>query len=386
MIYLELDSTYRDRELYPFSSDFIHNYTFKPWVDSIHNFKGTLNDNTDYVSSGTQTSILLETLDTPNFSIIGLDLTCKGETSRITHWDNNLKIISLETPLTKLVIGDNCKIQNNTINGYIHCPNKILVGSGMILYNVTTNEYRKIWKYENNFLQLESPFSNTWNITDDYEIVKKEYQRVGDMVLPGKIDNLKEGQWIRITDYANPQNIISTSIVTKDLELVPRLPNSGKVRYSVINSTTGLYMERSGTRCSEQMYNVSLNNLILPNTIINHHYGKMTTNLPYVYVVLCNKTTYNTFITNNNDIKYAVFKCPMTDISTINESSFVKISSPMIHKMMLDLNSHIKFSVHLPDGSLVKFLYPDTIYPQQPRYELQIFSCFELTKIKQCQI
>ena len=382
MVYLELDSTYRDRELYPYSSEFIHDYTFKPWVDYVYNFKGSPNDNTEYVSTGTQTSILLKDLNTPMFSIVGLELICNGETARITHWDNNLKIISTETPFTKWTVGSSCRIQNNSTNTCIHCPNKLLVGSGMILYNVSINEYRKITLYKNNFLHLLTPFSNTWDITDVYEIVKKEYQRVGEITLPGNIDNLKEGQLVRITEFDVPQNVISTSVVTKDLELVPRLPTSGKFRYSVFNTTSKRIMERLGTRCSEQMYNISLNNIILPNTIINHPTGKVTTNLPYVYVVLCNETKYNTFITNNINMHTAVFKCPMTDIANINESPFVKISSPMTHKMRLDLSSHIKFSVHLPDGSLIKFLYPDSLYPQQPRYELQIFSCFELTKIK----
>jgi hypothetical protein len=80
-------------------------------------------------------------------------------------------------------------------------------------------------------------------------------------------------------------------------------------------------------------------------------------------------------------MKNAVFKCPMTDITNIDNSSFVKISSPMIHTMRFDLFSEIKFSVHLPNGSILEYMYPDTTYPNRPRYELQIFGTFELTPV-----
>ena len=377
MKYIDIDSTYRDRELYPLSSNFTFNNTYVPWLEFVHKFGGKDQNLTDLTFSGTQTHLILNELDVPDNSIVGLELKCGTQSSMITEWDNQLKSLTISQPFTDLK--NTCDIVDETRNNVVFCPDKLIIGSGLLLLDINTDEYRTIIDYKNGFLHLDKPFSNLWEITHNYEIITQKYDRSGVIDLANEtINNLREGQWIRLRDINNPSNVIPTIAVTKGLGFFPRLPTEGIFRYSVLKQNRFYSINRTTTSCSNKIYNISINNIVLPNTLLDHPEGKVTTNIPFVYVVFCNDTKYNTFETNNPNMINAVFKCPMTDISNVNESSFVKITSPMVHKMLFDLNSEIKFSVHLPDGSLLKFKQQDTNYPDSPLYNLQISACFEL--------
>jgi len=241
--YLMLDSTYRDRLLYPNPSEFIlpintsiGNNIFNsknPVLDGypIHSF--CFLDGTGVFSGvvvgGNPSAILVDatidnltgiglpgigtTLDEASNMFINLQLTVAGDANvyMITGYDPSRKILTVDTPIIGFAIGVAYTITNTSTSQSIVLQGYQVATSGIALNNdgffISNNRPVYVWdmtlnevrsgQLRNLKIELDTPFSSGWSVSDRYSItVSRPPIEVGVFtgVAPGK-SYLRAGLW-----------------------------------------------------------------------------------------------------------------------------------------------------------------------------------------------
>ena len=133
-----------------------------------------------------------------------------------------------------------------------------------------------------------------------------------------------------------------------------------------------------------RLYRVSCNNLILPNVPLAKENGGRPAFYPYVYVVLSNTAigTFSLIMSNNPNSQRAVFRCPIGDTDNPTIATFLKVRSEQIQTFEFNIYEDIIFEVYLPDGTLFQTMNLDTISPIPPNPNLQISAVFSFELIE----
>ena len=420
--YIELNSTYRNRTIYPFQSSFkvnIKNQGEKDTAqtsldpvsdgDSVYVWKGRLD--VSFTMSGNPNAPVLNLPPTTS-AFKGQFLTdlTTDESSLITFYSEFGGAAFLETSFgDSWAVGDTGIIYNTDDNQHIQLTMRVPVFDnqfvGQYLYDMTIDEYRLITAFDATFqyITLETPFGGTWTETDEYTIVKEQAISTGQVVFPtditnstvtlpageSSIDNIYVGQFIKLIQFTGPnilvtysRQIISYNGTTKVVSFYPSieadfaLPTS-QVWYQIIPFTEdqSSYLNTFPTK-ETALYRITLPNLILPNQPISHPNGGTITNYPYVYVVFTNtmNRTNSLINSNNPNSRSVTFRCPIEDNENFEFATFLKLRSEMINVILYDPTNDLLFEVYLPDGTLFKTLTVDRTSPNRPDPLLQI-SC-----------
>lgn len=431
--YIELNSTYRNRNIYPDPAYFkvnIRNSGQKIGAlnaldsyskgESIISFQGNQASFSGESMGGVPQAPVVNGIDQPDDYYNGLFLRKSGgggpvEDSFIVGWDNGTKTFRMETTFNERnwdAVTNQAEIIDPSTNQEIFIPGNLSnfqqTYVGQYLYDFNINEYREIIDYDpiSKTIKLATAFGPTWAIDDYYEIVSEKAITIDTTVAIGgvnatlaasasSIDDFYKGTFIKFTNVADPSIDYGTFTVTsydgtsKQITFTPRVLTGGiaNVRYQILNFTRdiGSYLNYGNIFKNERaFYRLILDNLILPNKEIDSPEGKTTAFYPYVYVVFSNDSigTNTLFNSNNPNSQRAVFKCPITDIPDIELSTFIKIRSTMTNVLRFNPNEDLIFEVYLPDGRLFKTIESDTTPPERPKGGIQISCTVSFEKIR----
>jgi len=437
--YVELDSTFRNRNLYPLPSQFK--------VKILNTQKDNSKDALDGVSDGESNYIWRGALDASitlygvpsapilffnspgDFSafrgqfVVDSTIGSGEQSSLITFYSEYSQTAFLETPFgDEWEAGDVGELLNQSDNQHILFTLRMNTMDdqfkGHYLYDMTIGEYRLITSYDDKFriLTLDSPFGGSWAKTDDYIIVKEKAKsadnltNLGDtdfptsssVILPAtesSIDDIYKGDYIKIVQFINSigtgQYVTWTRLITgyngttKTVTFSPSIPltemsATNIVNYQILKFTKDISTSLTGfidENNIPKLYRISLNNLVLPNTTINN--GGSTSFYPYVYVVFSNdiNRTHSLINSNNTNSRRATFRCSITDVDNLEYSTFIKLRSEMIDTFMFNPREDLYFEVYLPDGSLFTPQTPENESPLYPNPMIQISCCISFEEV-----
>ena len=274
--------------------------------------------------------------------------------------------------------------------------------NGYYLYNFDSDESRVITGYSEKYgiITLESAFTG-WAVTDRYQISKTQIINGGlppygtitgntiEITNGVNVDDIYNNMIIKFADFSGtPGTVMPTEYntiidydgATRIATLQNQVPAFTPI-YSISNFTKDIYSFLDVGNSYEnkrKLYDVSLNNIILPNQILDITKGGRISSIPYVYVTVSNTSIGTTSLTlSNNPNSYtATFRCPINDNSNSKTSSFIKIRSNQVQTFEFNIYEDINFEVILPDGTLFKTLESDNVSPNPPNPSLQISTVF----------
>ena len=426
--YIELNSTFRNRNEYPNPAKFtvrtgvpgqkLSGITSLDPISSgfpVLEFQGDQITEVGLTLTGTPQAPRVVSLDNPDDFYNGALLvdTTISESSVIIGWNNKTKMFLLETPFgSSWTSGDAATItdpSDGSGTGKIYIsgdPSPLFntfVGQLLFDISIATPEYRTITDYDplTKIITLDSPFGAGWAIDDYYKIVSSQ-ALVTDSItmtttlvgtLSGAVsivDDFYRGDFI---SFFSPPNYdtIQTSLIkayngtTQEVTITPPITvaiyDFSIYRFTKDNAS---FLNYKGFNRSERgFYRITLDNLILPNKALENKFGNSTAFFPYVYVVFSNDSlgTSNLFNSNNPNSTRAVFRCPITDIPNPDLSTFIKIRSTMINVIRFNPYEDINFEVYLPDGTVFKTVESDTLPPERPNTAVQISCTIAYQKI-----
>lgn len=242
--YIELNSTYRNRTIYPFQSSFKINIKNQGEKDSASTSLDAVSDgDSAYVWKG-RLDVSFTMGGNPNAPVLNLPITTsafKGqfvtdlttdESSLITFYSEFGDVAFLETSFSdNWSVGDTGIIYNTDDNQHIQLTMRVPVFDnqfvGQYLYNMTIDEYRLITNFDATFqyLTLETPFGGGWTETDEYTIVKEQAISTGQVVFPtdittttvtlpageSSVDNIYVGQFIKLIQFTGSNILVTYS-------------------------------------------------------------------------------------------------------------------------------------------------------------------------------
>ena len=412
--YLELDSTYRNRQNWPLQSNFqAENTRNSPDDDAIADsmpiisWKGGLvNLNAQVISSNTSSVVISATgLQTfYNYYTNAILAPLRTRILTYKYINTNTAEITFDTS-TAIPINTSVSIIDPTdlslLRVFVPQTDKetpVNFYTGQFLYDETTGSYTNIISYDPNFgvITVDGAIPN-WSITDSFSIRSSLPSQTG------------------VTGVSSTQNNISGVLSAQNgsfLRLLPTYPQngaSGQVRriiaYDGISNVTVFppfsgftsllkfeILQFSGSNVSQLVYSgqqiefvnstIKLINLMIPNELISVGYGGYPTDYPYLYVRLTPRDSSNIHITcsNNPNSSNMLFHATYNTFQNKN-SKFLKFSGDNSSiRVRFKLDSDISFQVTLPSGQSLEYVKKDTMSPLKPNPLLQISALFEISR------
>lgn len=425
--FIDIDSTYRNREQYPLPCDFIVKATTTNHCNEINGvtaldpvldgypsaiFQGNVISTAGTFAGGTPREPILDASYTANARGALLVDTTLGESAYIKLYDSTLKVASLGfnsfsqtfSPSDSYTITDTSTAGHIFFSGGSAFDNAYV---GLYLFDVTIGEHRHIIEYNGDtaFLTLDTPFSGAWNINDNYEIRKSPnvfYSFITNEITKSTIEILGAptndliGKYVRITDLTSPlynttRRIVGYDTITGKATVTPYYPNAFvpsiiPTAYEILYfSYDNCYFVNTVSNCrlDKGLYEIELRSIILPNVTVLTGYGGRLVSYPYIYIAFGNLTgsSNNILVSNNPHSTRALFKVPIYDIQPRVNSNFLKIDRTNMPQL-IQFNPYEDYFVQIimPNGELF-ITQPDNFSPLPPNPDLQISITFMVNKI-----
>ena len=391
--YLELDSTFRNRNQYPNPSDFVVPYqisgSYNNCIDAFDpvclSTPFETNSGAILTSPNTITLITLVSSSTDNFYVnqyIGLINT--SVVPNTIQYSKILDYVGMTRTVTSM---GNFTIPNGLYNYVIRkqfpadipyntntefsnvltmtritsfAPQSITLQpssadndayTGMILrlFSGATTEYQIINSYDATTYMVTTtrPFTNVFvPATTYYDI------------LPFSRDNLKPLKY-QGTSNMNQAVCYSVRLVNISIPFIIRS-----------------YTDANGAEFDER-------------ALINVANGGTIDQYPFFYVCLysdIHRDNMQSIISNNPNTNYALFRVPVSSGDTpgpkkiMSQTCFSRCDMCPVIKFLPNDTFHM--SVMLPNGELLSFKQKDTVSPSEPNYKLQISALFEMTRLE----
>ena len=319
---------------------------------------------------------------------------------------------STSIDITDSGVSFNFNQQTNYDTGSIHIPLGVATSQtykNYYLYNDDLNENVIINAYDGTFSTgfFNGPLSS-WS--NDHQVSLVEQIPYGNgLIVAGSTSKVLKlnlniiqytsnivGSFIRIIDSSSQNHNLVRRIINYDLNensVIVDINFKENVledsKFQLLSFTKDNYntITYNGSHIQqESCYDVQLLSLIIPN--INLQKGGITLSYPYLYVALYNISTSNSIssniiYSNNPNCNKCVFKIPITDLSPQYLNSFLTLDkSQMSQTIKINPSRSYFFSIYLPDGSLYKMDFDDTMSPNLPNRLLQISATFSLKRRK----
>lgn len=356
--YLDVDSTYRDRRLYPLSSNFVMPVTFSSKATSI--FQAS-----DPIALAYPYEINLTS------AAAGVPVTSVVLNAPFKQIDNIYSNSLLEVNSLALVP------TYSLITDYIGSTRTATLANAITINPGDLVSVRKQLPVLRETLQagsttstvvLGAGASSTNNIYNGYII---RFVTIGG---------------IASTVYSIIKSYDGATKTATITSLLPAAPILGDIyeliQYNYDNYNPIMY---SGTTTMTQpvCYSIELLYITLPNTtVLNGNRGYLD-DYPYFYVKLYNENTNSSnhiLYSNNPNSELATFKVPMT-IVLKSEQYFTLRDSKCVQVIKFQPEQAVRFTVTLPNGEPIIFSTPDYVSPNQPNPFLQISASFALRRI-----
>lgn len=357
--YIDLDSTYRNRNNYPNPNDFVipinypgRNSTASSAIDPIldaipYSFAGGVVGN-----SPDANHITLDANETAynNFyinSILDINPNSSGQQFvKIISYDGVTKIATLETPLTSVPMpGDTY---------YIRKTAPFFIGT---VSNTLT------------------PTNNTFSLNSSASLINDVYNDSYVRVLTGS----NTGQVSRVMGYSGNNKKVtlfktlpSTLAIGDAIELIS---------YTRDNASTLLSAASISSAGQSAYYELELLWISIPNKILNVGYGGTINNYPYLYVQLYNegkRQSNQVILSNNPNSTLALFKVPVD----CDGDPFITLKHSGSRQVVrFEPDQDLRFTVTLPNGTPLSFADADSFSPLAPNPLVQVNALFGIKKI-----
>jgi hypothetical protein len=426
--FIDIDSTYRNRQEYPNPGDFIVKSTTTTIcgtvngvtaVDPVLNgypiiiFQGDIITASASFAGGIPNKPILPAPTDPTTNYRGALLTNTTLTQSvyIEAYDTISRTAYLGTEgfsptfqvANAFTIVDPSTSSQIFISGGSALDNAYV---GYYLYDVTINETRPIVEYDGivSTLIVEPPFSGAWAVTDLYEIRKDPnvfiravtyYISNNSISIQNPPNNDLVGKYVRVTELASPlynmvRRIIAYDVTTDLATISPYFPVTTPITdptaYEVLPmSYDNCYFVNGMSSCrfDKGMYEISLQSIILPNQTILSGYGGRLASYPYVYIEFGNLSNgvQNILVSNNPNSSKTIFKVPIYDIQPRLNSTFLKIDrTNMPQLIFFNPYEDYYFKITMPNGDPY-IIQADNMSPLPPNPELQVSVTFKVVRI-----
>jgi hypothetical protein len=430
--YIHLDSTYRNRNVYPLPAEYVVPITSNNTVglpsaitadDPVSNaypqytlVGQTANRGPEAFNGGTYaTPVLNIAASTVDSYYNGYNITDNtlGQTRQIIGYVGATQTVTLDHPFSNTwAVGDNYTIADPSTNAIIHMqPAAPLVPgyyNGLVLKDETSNEYRYITAYSGNtrLATVSSPFT-VWAVTDSYSV---RAQRSNEQALVAAATALTVtlpitastdpdvyvGQFLYMQNgpaagqariIASYNGLTRTATVTPPFNPVPVAGNTYEILpFSYDNSTSLAYSGSVLSQMDTTNYEVSLVSLDIPNLDLVTAPGYRPSFYPYLLVEITNETSTgghgrNILYSNNPHAIRTTFVVPVSDVNNPLSTQFLSLTANGVTQTMrFKPNDNLRFSLRTPAGELFN-VGPDTVSPAAPNPRIQISAVFGIKRI-----
>ena len=189
-----------------------------------------------------------------------------------------------------------------------------------------------------------------------------------------------ENQVYRITGY-NPTT--STFTISGSFKSIPALNQNMEIlSFSGDNASTLLFTG-SGNSNVHTYYEIELLWLSVPNQTLNVGYGGTLDRYPYIYLRIYNegnRLANQVFLSNNPNSALAVFKVPIDEY--FGNTSFITLTNSKAKQTIrFDPQSDLRFVLTLPNGTIINYDNADNLSPNNPDPFLQVNALFSMKKL-----
>ena len=354
--YMDINSSYRNRNKYPNPCDFVIPYRGSQDYSSEYFFNDPILTSTPYSNATTITpplttqvgstpvNIILDSRETSisNYYIFSF-LEINNEYHKIIQYNGSTLTATVDTPFITPVIGVNYTVRetiptlttNITVNNtnFLNCVDKINLLTA--LSNIGT--------YDNLYFRfLNGILTNTY-----YKIVDYNSSTSVATIQP----NINQTKFI-----GGGTDLIEISQYTED--------NAKNLFYRTLGPPNVRY------------YELSLQYITLPNLVVDGLRGGLLDNYPFIYVHIYNdgfQQSLNVMYSNNLNSGQAIFKVPIDKYLYNNPTSFYTLK-PITQNQIIAFNpvQDLRFKITLPSGLTLKYTTPDNFAPFQPNPFVQI--------------
>lgn len=359
--YLDIDSTYRNRNDYHNPADFVIPITYPgrdstaataidPVIDAIPYSGSTLSPGSNVTQvSPNASNIILSTQETDidNFYINSI-LEISGEFRTITNYDGTTHTATVSIPFSSTP------------------------ASGTIYYTRKVQPF-----FVGTIVASPAPTSISFALNS----------------LSSNINGIYVNSYIRFTTGPNSGLVFrvkSYNGATREIIVsgtIPTIPTAGTAveldSFSRDNASTLLYSGAGGSNVQSSYYEIEMMWISFPTQILGTGYGGRLDNYPYIYIRLYNegnRLTNQAMFSNNPNSTLALFKVPVNEY--FGDTSFITLKDCKMKQIIrFDPHSDLRFTVTLPDGSVSQFATKDTVSPNSPNPFLQINAMFCMRKM-----
>lgn len=360
---LDIDSTYRDRTLYPLPSSFEIPMYFGAKPKSVYNsqdpisqawpveFNATFGANS--APGATTATLNSASSNIPhqyNNMLLQIEHgTLAPDYYTIIRYDSVTKVVTLDQPLVAGIVSG--------ITTYSIRPAKPTVRNQLSGATSTTKVtiplafYNAAYKGQY-FRMVTGPAANSYSLISDI-------QKVG----------------------GPPPTAVEITL-SSPLSALPVATNVFEICSFTRDNVQPLIYNGTSTLNSQVCYNVTFIGISIPNVILKNGYRTYPGNYPYFYVHLYNsnpKVGGTNLYSNNPNSELASFKV-ITYLSR-SDNNFLIYVVPEIQTIAFKIDQALYFSLTLPNGEPVEFETPDYASPQIPNPLLQISATFQVERL-----
>jgi hypothetical protein len=186
-------------------------------------------------------------------------------------------------------------------------------------------------------------------------------------------------QWFRITAYNGATKVAT---VAGNFSAVIGAGTVFEIlKFSYDNVKSFKYFGTDTGTNNPICYTLNLVNLIVPNLPVNDGYHGTLQNYPFLYVCLYSEKghTYNNVLISNTPASdYALFKVPVT---YLQNTSFLTLGYAGMEPIAsFRVNDDLRIKILLPNGEILRFVTSTPEFPIPPDNLQQIQAVFEVTK------
>ena len=361
---IDIDSTYRNRNLYPNPNSFIIPINYPDRSSNSSSSKDAISVGIPYTGStlpvgsnvtGTSTINTIQ-LDT-NEPII--DNYYINEILQLSQFPNNFYTITSYDGTLKIATVTPNFPSNPTLGQVYYTRGAIPFFQGNVNTSAITPTYTTF--------ALNSSASNDSNLYVNSYIYFNS----------GTNANLSR----LITSYNG-----ITKVVTVNAPL-PNIPaNNDKIdlnSFTRDNASTLIYSNNISNSNGNNYYELELMWLSVPNKLISSGYGGKLDAYPYIYVELYNagnQLSNQVMYSNNPNSINALFKVPVNEY--FGDTYFLTLKDcKQKQTIQFKPDQDLIFNLKLPDGQLIEFNELDTISPNAPNPLLQVNASIKIRKM-----
>lgn len=359
--YLDIDSTYRNRNDYSNPNDFV----------VFINYPGRNSE------SSTAVDVVIDAVPfTASTKTVGNNVLQAGSTTTTIVLD------TAETVIDNYYINNILEINGEfrTITSYNGATKNAIVSVAYSLAPVAGTVY---------YTRKKTPFFVGTVAASPIPT----FQTLALNSLASTINNIYVNSYVRFTSGLNSgtiYRIISYDGSTKEIRIsgyFPNLPVAGDNleldSYTRDNASTLLFSTAGGSTSAITYYEIELKWIIVPNQLFKIGNGGTYDRYPYIYVRLYNegnRLSNQVMYSNNPNSTLALFKVPIDNYYG-NTSFFTFKGNDMRQVIRFDTASNIRFSITIPDGTIIQYSLNDALSPLEPNPLLQINALFAMRKV-----